>query len=194
MTALAAELLPENLPRYLMGVGTPLDILEAVHRGVDMFDCILPTKLTRKGVAFSSLGRMDLRRGIYKLSEEKLDPSCTCHVCATYSRAYLHHLIRVEECAGWQYLAAHNLHFYHQLMKDIRESILGIRSRSFTAKNARCSKPSIWKTPSHHPKRSRSRKPSRRLGSYEIHDGASGASSIRHIPSGEVMHSVNDPE
>ena len=119
-----AQLLPDDKPRYLMGVGTPLDILEAVHRGVDMFDCIMPTQLAQRGAVFTSRGFLQMRRGVYKFSEEKLDPACACPTCARYSRAYLHHLTKTSETLGWQLLGKHNIHFYHQLMREIRESIL----------------------------------------------------------------------
>ena len=92
-----------------MGVGTPLDLLEAVHRGVDMFDCILPTALAQQGIAFTSRGRIDLRRGVHKLAEQPLDPACACDACTPYSRSYLHHLVKCEEPLGWQLLAFHNL-------------------------------------------------------------------------------------
>jgi queuine tRNA-ribosyltransferase len=119
-----ARLLPEEKPRYLMGVGTPLDILEAVHRGVDMFDCIMPTQLAQRGAVFTSRGFLQMRRGVYKYSEENLDPACACPTCRRYSRAYLHHLTKTGETLGWQLLGKHNLHFYHQLMREIRQSIL----------------------------------------------------------------------
>ena len=95
-----AQLLPPDKPRYLMGVGTPLDILEAVHRGVDMFDCIMPTQLAQRGAVFTSRGFLQMRRGVYKFSEEKLDPACACPTCARYSRAYLHHLDEDERDVG----------------------------------------------------------------------------------------------
>ncbi len=121
---LTAALLPQDRPRYLMGVGTPLDVLEAVHRGVDMFDCIIPTQVAKRGSCFTSRGIVELRRSVYKFSEHKLDPTCTCPVCAKYSRAYLHHLTKTQEPLGWQLMGQHNIHFYHQLMREIRESIL----------------------------------------------------------------------
>src|SRR4029077_156228 len=94
---LATSLLPEDRPRYLMGVGTPLDLLEGVHRGVDMFDCILPTAWAQQGMAFTSRGKLDLRRGVHKLVEDALDPECGCDACTTASRSYLHHLIKCQE-------------------------------------------------------------------------------------------------
>lgn len=124
---LTAALLPQDRPRYLMGVGTPLDVLEAVHRGVDMFDCIIPTQVAKRGSCFTSRGIVELRRSVYKFSEEKLDPNCTCPVCAKYSRAYLHHLTKTQEPLGWQLTGQHNIHFYHQLMREIRQSILADR-------------------------------------------------------------------
>ena len=122
-TQFAAELLPSNRPRYLMGVGTPLDILEAVHRGVDMFDCILPTALAQRGVAFTSQGKLQMRRSAYKFSESKLDPECKCRTCAFHSMAYIHHLVKAGEPLGWHLLGLHNLFFYHQLMAGMRASI-----------------------------------------------------------------------
>ncbi|TAG32021.1 MAG: tRNA guanosine(34) transglycosylase Tgt, partial [Verrucomicrobia bacterium] len=112
-TDLAPEHLPRDRPRYLMGVGTPIDILEAVHRGVDMFDCIIPSQVAQRGGAFTSQGRLQLRRSVYKYAEEPLDPACTCPTCRNYSRAYLHHLVKTEEPLGWHLLTAHNLHYYH---------------------------------------------------------------------------------
>lgn len=121
---LTAALLPADRPRYLMGVGTPLDVLEAVHRGVDMFDCIIPTQVAKRGSCFTSRGIVELRRSIYKFADEPLDPLCSCPVCAKYSRAYLHHLTKTQEPLGWQLMGQHNIHFYHELMREIRQSIL----------------------------------------------------------------------
>jgi len=119
-TATVTEWLPRDSPRYLMGVGTTRDLLEAVHRGVDMFDCILPTSLAKQGVAFTSLGRRDLRRAAYRGMEGPIDPNCDCYTCKTHSIAYLFHLQRVHETAGWQLLSLHNIHFYMQLMRTMR--------------------------------------------------------------------------
>lgn len=120
----SAALLPRNKPRYLMGVGTPIDLLEAVHRGVDMFDCIIPAALSQQGVAYTSLGRVRLTRGVYKFAEEALDPECGCFTCKTYSKAYLHHLHKAGETLGWSLTSRHNLTFYHELMRKMREAIL----------------------------------------------------------------------
>ncbi len=131
LTEFTAQLLPTDKPRYLMGVGTPLDILEAVHRGVDMFDCIMPTQLAQRGAVFTSRGFLQMRRGVYKFSNDPLDPACACPTCARYTRAYLHHLTKSSETLGWQLLGKHNIHFYHQLMRNIRESILAGRFDEF---------------------------------------------------------------
>src|SRR5271165_4286005 len=130
-TATVTELLPQDRPRYLMGVGTTRDLLEAVHRGVDMFDCILPTALAKQGVAFTSLGRRDLRRAAYRGMEGPIDPDCGCYTCRTFSIAYLYHLQRVHETSGWQLLGLHNVHFYLQLMRTMRTHILAGTWQSF---------------------------------------------------------------
>ena len=191
MCALSAELLPRDKPRYLMGVGTPLDILEAVHRGVDMFDCIIPTQVAQRGGVFTSRGFLQLRRGIYKFSEEKLDPACSCPTCARYSRAYLHHLTKTKETLGWQLLGKHNIHFYHQLMREIRQSILdGTFLQLYHAKREFLHADDL-----DNPVREPVRKAPKRyvLGDYEIHTAREGFSSILHHASGEIMHSRNPP-
>ena len=124
ITEFAALLLPSAKPRYLMGVGTPIDLLEAVRRGIDMFDCILPTALASQGVCFTSHGKIDLRRGIYKLQEMPLDALCPCSTCLRFSRAYLHHLIKSKESVAGQLLSIHNLTFYRRLMHRMRAAIL----------------------------------------------------------------------
>jgi queuine tRNA-ribosyltransferase len=195
-TELAVSFLPKNLPRYLMGVGTPSDILEAVHRGIDMFDCILPSQLAQRGVAFTSAGKLQLRRSVYKFSEAKLDPNCECSTCITYSRAYLHHLNKTEEVLGWHLIALHNFSFYHRLMREIRESILRDEFLSYY----QTKRLELLKTDEEHPstpfvgaKPSRAEK-RKRLGDYEVHTSPHGFSSIRQISSGEIMHSVTPPE
>ncbi len=133
LTELTAALLPEDRPRYLMGVGTPLDLLEGVHRGVDMFDCIVPTAWAQQGMAFSSRGKIDLRRSVHRLAEERLDAACDCEACTLYARSYLHHLIKCNEPLGWQLLAFHNLRFYVRLMEEIRAHV---RADTFAAFHA----------------------------------------------------------
>lgn len=195
-TGIAAAQLPENLPRYLMGVGTPIDILEAVHRGVDLFDCILPSQLAQRGTAFTSQGKFQLRRTVYKFSEERLDPACSCETCALYSRAYLHHLVKADEVLGWHLIARHNLHFYHDLMRKIREAILEDRFLPFYEKmrielvRSDEENPSTPFIPAK-PDRSQKR---RTLGDYDVQVSEKGFASIRQVSSGEVMHSVNPPE
>jgi queuine tRNA-ribosyltransferase len=187
-----ASLLPADRPRYLMGVGTPLDILEAVHRGVDMFDCIIPTQVAQRGGAFTSRGFLQLRRGIYKFSEAPLDPACGCPTCARYSRAYLHHLTKTGETLGWQLLGAHNIFFYHQMMREIRESILADRFMELYRGKREILHIEDIDNPVNHPKPSRKRKLFK-LGAYEVHTSPEGFSSIRHIASGEIMHSRTPP-
>lgn len=121
---LTAGLLPKDKPRYLMGVGTPLDILEAVYRGVDMFDCIIPSNLAKRGTAFTSKGKVHLYRGVYKLADEPLDADCSCETCRVYSRAYLHHLTKADEYLGWKLISLHNFHFYYQITREMRAGIL----------------------------------------------------------------------
>jgi len=124
LTAFTAQYLPANKPRYLMGVGMPIDLLEAVARGIDMFDCIIPTALARQGVAFTSHGRMRLKRQVYKFVDEPIDFECQCFTCKNHSKAYIHHLHKAEEPLGWQLVSIHNLTYYQNLMQKIRASIL----------------------------------------------------------------------
>ena len=189
--AFTAELLPNDKPRYLMGVGTPLDLLEAVHRGVDMFDCIMPTQLAQRGAAFTSRGFLQLRRGIYKFADEPLDPECACPTCARYSRAYLHHLTKSAETLGWQLLGKHNIHFYHQLMREIRASILEDRFLALYHARRAFLHESDLDNPITEPKPNRKKRSS--LGDYEVHRAWEGFASIRHIASGEIMHMRTDP-
>lgn len=190
--ALTASLLPEDRPRYLMGVGTPLDILEAVHRGVDMFDCIIPTQVAKRGSVFTSRGIVQLRRSAYKFSEEKIDPSCSCPVCATHSRAYLHHLTKTQEPLGWQLMGQHNIHFYHQLMSDIRESILEDRFLALYEEKRQVLQVEDVDNPCTERPLPRDEE-AYRLGDYEVHTAEAGFSCIRQISSGEMMHSHSPP-
>jgi queuine tRNA-ribosyltransferase len=119
----AADLLPAERPRYLMGVGTPPDLLHAMGCGVDLFDCVLPTHLAWQGTAFTSTGRVRITRGANRLAEEALDAACACSTCVTFSRAYLHHLFKCSEPLGPRLLSIHNLHHYLQLMRDARTAI-----------------------------------------------------------------------
>ncbi len=190
---LATDHLPKNLPRYLMGVGTPIDILEAVHRGVDMFDCIIPTQLAQRGTAFTSHGRIHCRRSVHKFSDAPLDAECACPTCRDYSRAYLHHLIKADESLGWQLLATHNLAFYQRLMAEMRTHILGGDFPAYYARQRLELVRDDEDNPAVPPARARVRRAPRR-GDYEIHTSPQGFSSIRQLRSGEVMHSVSAPE
>ncbi len=193
-TGIVTAELPENLPRYLMGVGTPIDILEAVHRGVDMFDCIIPSQLAQRGTAFTSHGKIHCRRAVYKFSEEPLDARCTCSTCRTHPRAYIHHLIKSDETLGWQLLAHHNIAFYHQLMAEMRAAILDDTFAAYYERQRIALVRDDEANPPVHPAPARPRRiPT--LGDYDIHLSACGTfSSIRQLSSGEVMHSVSAPE
>jgi queuine tRNA-ribosyltransferase len=116
-------LLPQDKPRYLMGVGTPADLLESVRRGIDMFDCVMPTRNARNGYIFTSRGVLKLRNARHKTSTLPLDEECSCYTCDNFSRAYLHHLDKCNEILGSQLNTLHNLHFYQQHMAAIRLAI-----------------------------------------------------------------------
>lgn len=122
-TELVTGLLPKDKPRYLMGVGTPLDLLEAVKRGVDMFDCIIPSKMAQQGNVYTTRGELKLCQAQYKFSDDKLDENCECSTCLTYSRGYLHHLAKCRETLGWRALAFHNIFYFQKLMAGVRKAI-----------------------------------------------------------------------
>lgn len=124
------KILPKEKPRYFMGLGTPEDLLEAVERGIDMFDCVFPTRAGRTGLAFTSQGRVVIRNAPSKNHYEALDPNCACYTCQNYSRAYLHHLINANEILGVTLLSYHNVAFLIDLMKKARQSI---QSGTFSA-------------------------------------------------------------
>ena len=115
--------LPADKPRYLMGVGKPTDIVGAVERGVDMFDCVMPTRSGRTGQAFTRAGPINLRNARFAEDTGPLDPACPCPVCATWSRAYIHHLVRSQEMLGAMLMTEHNIWFYETLMADLRDAI-----------------------------------------------------------------------
>ena len=119
-----ARALPDAKPRYLMGVGNPTTLVRAVREGVDMFDCVLPTRTARMGTAFSSTGRMNMRNAKYTRDFGPLDDACTCPVCAKYSRAYSRHLVKSSEMLGGMLLSVHNLHYLLDLMRRAREAVL----------------------------------------------------------------------
>lgn len=116
-------LLPRDKPRYLMGVGTPEDLIEAVSRGIDMFDCVMPTRNARNGHLFTRYGVIKIRNSQYEFDPRPLDESCTCYTCQNYSRAYLRHLDKCQEMLGCRLNTLHNLHYYLQLMQEIRTAI-----------------------------------------------------------------------
>jgi queuine tRNA-ribosyltransferase len=115
--------LPAHKPRYLMGVGTPEDLIDGVEAGVDMFDCVMPTRNARNGHLFTRFGDLKLRNARHKTDESPPDMSCTCHTCANFSRAYLHHLDRCNEMLGPMLASIHNLHYYVNLMREAREAL-----------------------------------------------------------------------
>lgn len=116
-------LLPEDKPRYLMGVGSPDDLLEGVLRGIDMFDCVLPTRIARNGTAMTSQGKVVVRNASYAEDFTSLDPECDCYTCRNYTKAYLRHLIKCNEILGARLLTIHNLHFLLKLMENVRGAI-----------------------------------------------------------------------
>ena len=122
-TNFTTALLPENKPRYLMGVGTPSDLVRSIRAGIDMFDCIIPTNHARQGVAYTFSGKVKLRRAAYSSATDPIDSDCSCFVCKRYSRAYLHQLIRCDEPTGWRLVSYHNTWFYERLMERCRAEI-----------------------------------------------------------------------
>lgn len=124
ITDFTTDLMPENKPRYLMGVGRPENILESVERGIDMFDCVMPTRNARHGVIFTSQGVLTLTNSQFKDDFEKLDVNCDCYTCKNYSRAYLRHLFNAGELLALELASIHNLHFYNSLMSEARMKVL----------------------------------------------------------------------
>ena len=118
-----APRLPEQAPRYLMGVGTPEDLVQGVSNGIDMFDCVMPTRNARNGWLFTRFGDVKIRNAKYRDDTQPLDPSCTCHTCKNFSLSYLHHLQRAKEITGARLNTVHNLHFYLTIMAEMREAI-----------------------------------------------------------------------
>ena len=122
-----ATKMPVDSPRYLMGVGEPLDLLEGMEAGVDMFDCVMPTRNARNGSLFTSRGRVSIKQAQYRDDPEPLDPDCTCNACRCYSRAYLRHLYVCGEILGMRLNTLHNLHFFLKLVEGARNAILNNR-------------------------------------------------------------------
>lgn len=129
--------LPTDRPRYAMGLGTPPQLVEMVARGIDMFDCVLPTRVARNGTAFTAAGTLNLKNACFILDEGPIEEGCTCYACANFSRAYLRHLVKAEEILGLRLITLHNLHFYLTLMAQMRaaleEGTFGVFRREFVA-------------------------------------------------------------
>jgi queuine tRNA-ribosyltransferase len=123
MTEATIPHLPEDYSRYLMGVGTPEDLVEGVYRGVDMFDCVMPTRNARNGTMFTSTGKVVIKNAKYRDDKRPLDPNCNCYTCRNYSRAYLRHLFQCREILSYHLNTIHNLHYYLHLMAGMREAI-----------------------------------------------------------------------
>ncbi len=123
ITEACCNVLPQDRPRYLMGVGTPLDLLEGVARGVDMFDCVMPTRNGRNGTLFTSLGRVNIKNLQYRLDDDPLDPECSCYTCKTFSRGYLRHLFQAGEITGLRLFSLHNIAYYLQIAQQMRTAI-----------------------------------------------------------------------
>jgi queuine tRNA-ribosyltransferase len=126
-----APMMPQDAPRYIMGIGAPEDLIEAIWHGYDMFDCVMPTRNARNGMLFSSQGRINIKAKIYEEDGGPLDPECSCHVCRTYSRAYLRHLYRAGEILASQLNTYHNLYYFLDLMRRAREAIRDNRFTEF---------------------------------------------------------------
>jgi queuine tRNA-ribosyltransferase len=129
----AVDMLPADKPRYLMGVGKPDDLVEAVVRGIDMFDCVLPTRSGRTGQAFTVDGPINLRNARFAEDPEPIEPGCACPSCTTFGRAYVHHLVKAGEILGAMLMTQHNLWFYQRLMHGLREAIAGQRLQAFAS-------------------------------------------------------------
>ncbi|RWX51013.1 tRNA-guanine transglycosylase [Candidatus Electrothrix marina] len=127
----SVHLLPDSHPKYLMGVGTPEDLVEGVYRGVDMFDCVMPTRNARNGMLFTSQGRVVIKNSRYREDQRPLDEQCTCYTCRHYSRAYLRHLFQCREILAYQLNSIHNLHYYCTLMAGMRQAIAEDRFLDF---------------------------------------------------------------
>jgi queuine tRNA-ribosyltransferase len=123
--------LPPERPRYLMGVGTPVDLVKSVAQGIDLFDCVIPTRHARNGQLFTSQGRLNIRNAAFRADTGPIDPACACYTCSRFSRAYLRHLQQCNEILGARLATLHNLTYYQQLMADMRAAIEGRRFESF---------------------------------------------------------------
>ena len=131
MVAETAPVLPRNAPRYLMGVGTPEDLVEAVSHGIDLFDCVMPTRNARNGMLFTAAGRLVIKNSIYARDNRPVEEGCTCYTCRHFSRAYLRHLFVSKELLSYRLNTIHNVHFYLRTMEEIREALFQGRFQEF---------------------------------------------------------------
>ncbi|MCX6129430.1 MAG: tRNA guanosine(34) transglycosylase Tgt [Proteobacteria bacterium] len=141
VTEFTCSLLPQDKPRYLMGVGTPLDIIESIAVGIDMFDCVMPTRNGRNGTLFTSYGRVNIKNSQFRLDQSPLDPECSCYTCKTFSKSYLRHLFMAQEYTVMRLLSLHNLTYYLKLIHDIRQAIRDNRFQDLLAHHRK-----IWET------------------------------------------------
>jgi queuine tRNA-ribosyltransferase len=203
IVARAAELLPEDRPRYLMGVGTPPDLLEGIARGVDLFDCVIPTTMAWQGTAFTSRGRVRLTRSEHRASDDALDAACDCPTCRTYSRAYLHHLVKCREPLGPRLLSVHNVHYYLALMRAARTAIEAQRYGAFLretlAEIDRHEHDASRRPPGRRPVTTPTPTPTATVAPtvdtprFEIVVTSLGVPAVRDTVVGEVMHPVIGP-
>ena len=180
MTQHTAPLLPQDKPRYLMGVGTPIDLVEAVNAGVDMFDCIIPPKMAQQGYAYTFEGQLRLTRIEYRMSDEPLDATCACPVCKRYSRSYLRHLAQGNHHLSARLLSIHNLWHYQALMRRMRDAIIAGRwAQEYATLREALS-----------PKTNKPRPTGVREGVFELVTTRGGFRAVRHTGHGEIMHPV----
>jgi queuine tRNA-ribosyltransferase len=181
ITAHTAKLLPADRPRYLMGVGTPIDLIEAVNAGVDMFDCIIPGKMAQQAYAYTFEGQLRLSRTEFRLADAPLDPTCGCPTCRTYTRGYLRHLAQGSHHLSSRLLTVHNLWHYRALMKRMRTAIVeGRWAQEYrTLKDALAPRTSVPRPVD-----------GGRRGDFTLVTLKSGARAVQHVGHGEVMHPV----
>ncbi len=188
-TGYATDFLPKDRPRYLMGVGTPIDLLEAVHRGVDMFDCILPQAHAQHGTAYTHTGTVKLRRTFYRMDEQAIDARCSCYTCAKFSRGYIHHLFKAGEGLGWRLIARHNLHFFQELTREMRAEILAGSFAGYHAAKRSALVLGDTEVEVHTPRLKRSET----LGDFVVSRNVAGQARIKQTSSGETMHPTGAP-
>ena len=180
MTMHTARQLPEDKPRYLMGVGTPIDLVECVNGGVDMFDCIIPGKMGQQGCAYTFEGEVRLARHEFRNSDDPIDATCACPVCKTYTRGYLRHLAHGGHALAARLITQHNLWHYQALVRRMRSAIVAGRwNEEYRALREKLTPPKVMR-----------RLPGRVAGEFELVTLKSGNRAVRHIGNGEVMHPV----